>query len=143
MDVASIISEPKYAAGIAAVIGIIAKYIDNRLTSNKDKPKSSGLLGYLKSAVYSAALVGFFVFLLKRFGKTTGLSDSGSTSGAGGYSLGGGGGYSLGGGGGYSSGGGGGYSSGGGGGYSSFSRGGMSRPSVPSPPYYSGRRGAF
>ena len=59
-DLTSMIRDPMYAAGIAAVVGLFAKWLDNRISDRKGK-----LVDYLKSALYSAALVGAWVYLLR------------------------------------------------------------------------------
>lgn len=58
------LSEPKYAAAVGAIIGLIVKYIENR--SVKDDESKSGFFGYIKSAAYSAALAAFIAFLVNR-----------------------------------------------------------------------------
>ena len=59
-DLMSMMRTPKYAAAIAAGITILAKWIDGRLSKKK-----STLVEYLKAALYSAALVGAWVYMLK------------------------------------------------------------------------------
>ncbi len=59
-DMMSMLRDPMYAAGIAAIIGLFAKWLDNRISD-----RTSKLVDYLKFALYSAALVGGWVYLLK------------------------------------------------------------------------------
>lgn len=59
VNLASFLSVPKYAAGLAAVITILVKMIDNKLSNTK-----STVLSYLKSALFSAGLVGFWVYMM-------------------------------------------------------------------------------
>lgn len=59
-DLSSMIREPSYAAAIAAGIAILAKWLDNRLSDRKGR-----LVDYLKFALYSAALVGAWVWMLR------------------------------------------------------------------------------
>ncbi len=63
-DIVGIISEPKYAAIIGAVIGILVKYIENKFSKQDEETKGSGFLGYLKSAAYTAGLLALFSYLM-------------------------------------------------------------------------------
>ena len=56
----TIISVPKYAAAIAAVITIVVKMIDNKVSGCKGR-----FIEYFKSSLFNAALVGAFVYFLK------------------------------------------------------------------------------
>lgn len=59
-DFTTMIRDPLYAAGIAALITVVAKWFDNRLSDEK-----SSVVDYLKSALFNAALVGAWVWLLR------------------------------------------------------------------------------
>lgn len=52
-------SQPKSAAVIAAVIAIIAKWMDHKISGTKGT-----FIGYLKASIYSAGLVGAWVYVL-------------------------------------------------------------------------------
>ena len=125
LDLVAWISQPMYAGGIAAVLTIAAKYMDNRMSDTKGT-----FLGYVKAALFSAALVAFWVWLLSKVGGSDRQSSNlsgGSGSEYAGRSLDGGySGYSGGSSGGYSGGSSGGYSGGSSGGYSGGSSGGYS-----------------
>ena len=56
----SMLQDPMYAAAIAAAITLIAKWLDNRITARK-----GSLVSYMKSALFSAGLVGAWVYVLK------------------------------------------------------------------------------
>lgn len=59
VSLSSFLSDPKYAAGLAAAITIVVKMIDNKMSNTK-----SSVVSYLKSAVFSAGLVGFWVYMI-------------------------------------------------------------------------------
>ena len=64
-DLTSMVRDPMYAAGIAAVVGLVAKWLDNRIANRKGT-----LVDYLKFSLYSAALVGAWVYILKNPAQT-------------------------------------------------------------------------
>lgn len=68
-EIMTYLSQPKYAAGIAAIIGIFAKWLDHRLSDTKGT-----FGGYLKIAIYSAAVVGLWTWLLGNPEKTRDLA---------------------------------------------------------------------
>jgi hypothetical protein len=59
-SITAIMSEPKYAAGIAAAIAILAKWMDHRISNTKGT-----IGGYIKTALFSAGLVGFWVYMIR------------------------------------------------------------------------------
>lgn len=77
-DFASILSEPKYAAIAGAIVGLIVKYIENKM-SKADETKST-VLGYIKCAGYSAALSALIVYLINRSNYTFPSASSSSSS---------------------------------------------------------------
>ena len=72
-----LLSEPKYAACIAAVIALTAKWLDNKLSGTKGT-----LLGYLKAMVFSAGLVGVWVYALSGASTVSTSSASAASVGA-------------------------------------------------------------
>jgi hypothetical protein len=54
-----------YAAGIAAAVALVFKWLDNRISDRKGR-----FVDYLKFSLYSSALVGGWVYLLKNPGQT-------------------------------------------------------------------------
>jgi len=70
-SITAILSEPKYAAGIAAVLAILAKWLDHRVSNTKGT-----LGGYIKSALFSAGLVGFWVYMVRNPDKVRDYSSS-------------------------------------------------------------------
>jgi hypothetical protein len=64
-DLMSMLRDPMYAAGIAAVVGLLAKWLDNKISDRKGR-----FVDYLKMSLYSAALVGGWVWLLRNPAQT-------------------------------------------------------------------------
>jgi hypothetical protein len=74
-SITAILSEPKYAAGIAAALTIFAKWMDHRVSNTKGT-----LGGYIKSALFSAGLVGFWVYMVRNPDKIRESSSMSSSS---------------------------------------------------------------
>lgn len=55
----SLLSQPKSAAVIAGVIAMIAKWMDHKISGTKGT-----FVGYLKASIYSAGLVGAWVYTI-------------------------------------------------------------------------------
>lgn len=76
MSLSEMLTQPMYAAIFGAIIGIIAKMIDNRMSDVKGT-----FMGYLKSAAFGAFMIGLWTFILGKLdssGARAGSLDRGS-----------------------------------------------------------------
>ena len=60
-SLSEILSSPLYTAAIGAVIGIVAKIIDNRMSDKKGR-----FVDYLKSAAFCAGLIALWTFITSK-----------------------------------------------------------------------------
>lgn len=72
-------SDPMYAAIIGAIIGFVARLVDNRMSDTKGT-----VLGYLKSMAFCAGLLSLWTFISSKRSST---GDSGGYNADGGYSA--------------------------------------------------------
>jgi hypothetical protein len=58
--VLEIFQKPLYAGALGAVLGLIGKWIDSKLSSEENKP---GFMSYIKSALFMGGVLALFVFI--------------------------------------------------------------------------------
>lgn len=74
-SISEMLSDPMYAAVIGAIIGFVARLVDNRMSDTKGT-----VLGYLKSMAFCAGLLSLWTFISSKRGGSTDYGTGGGDS---------------------------------------------------------------